>query len=268
MTEMKRKLLVMAAVFCLVFFGGTKFIARGEGQLLPILMYHDLCPDTETPGRYAVTASRFREDMQWLRENGYTAMVAADLVAAQRSGKYPEKPVLITFDDGYRSNYTIAYPILSEQGLKATVCVVGTFLDDPKDVYMTWEQAAVLQESGVIDIQSHTYALHSFANGDEIWPPYGMGVYRLAEETDDAYRSRFSADTALMREKLAAIGSDFLLQAYPYGLCDPWSIELLKETGVKVTLLTSDRIHRTDGDLYAMTRMEVTTERSVADILG
>ena len=266
MAKKKQIFLVLIAVFCLLFFGGTKFAPPFGGKALPILMYHDLCPDDQTPGRYTVTASQFRSDMEWLKQNGYTTLVAADLVVAQESGQLPEKPILITFDDGYLSNYTIAYPILAELDMKATVCVVGSMLDQWVPDYMSWNDARTLQASGVIDIQSHTYALHDFANGDEIWPPYAMGVYRLEGESKEDYQARFAADTALMRERLTAIGGELLLHAYPFGLCDPWSIEILKENGVCVTLLTADRIHRYDGDLYSMTRMEVTSARTVKDI--
>jgi len=264
MTRKNILILVLVAVFLLL--GGTKFVPPNGGTDLPVLMYHDLCPDDAVPHRYAVTASRFREDMEWLKDHGYTTLTAAELVAAEETGKYPDKPVLVTFDDGYLSNYTIAYPILEELGMKATVCVIGELLDDDRDNYMTWKEAEVLQNSGVIDIQSHTYALHNFANGDAIWPPYGMGVYRLAGEDKTAYQSRFAADVSKMQERISAIGGKLILHAYPYGLCDPWSIEVLREQGIQVTLFTGGRFTRSNGVLYGLQRVEVTMERSVKQI--
>jgi len=259
---------VFTAVLCLLLFGGMQYASPLSGELLPVLMYHDLCPDSETPGRYAVTESRFREDMQWLKENGYTPMVASDLIAAYAARKLPEKPIMITFDDGYMSNYTIAYPILEETDMKATVCVIGTLLDESRTGYMGWKEAEILQKSGVIDIQSHTYDLHYEGEGSNKWPSYGRGVNRFGDETKAAYAMRFGEDTDTIARRLSDIGGKLLLYAYPYGICDEWSISVLKNAGVQVTLLTGNQLHTLHSGLYGITRMEVTMERSVTDIFS
>ena len=64
--------------------------------------------------------------------------------------------MLITFDDGYRDNYTNAYPILAKYGYTGVIFVITSFLDRNIPQYITWDMAKELQESGVIDIQSHT----------------------------------------------------------------------------------------------------------------
>jgi len=262
-------LALCAVILCLAAGIGIAASAPLFGETIPVLMYHDLCPDGETPGRYAVTATRFREDMVWLRDNGYTPMVASDLAEAQNSGVLPKRPVMITFDDGYLSNYTIAYPILAETDMKATVCVIGSLLDDRRDSYMGWEEAEILQKSGVIDIQCHTYDLHREGVGPDAEPPYGRGVYRLEGETKEQYLARFTTDLQNMEDRLEAIGGKLRLYAFPFGIRDRWCIPLLKEHGVDVTLYTQNELHTVwiDG-LYGITRMEVTTERSVKDIFS
>ena len=91
---------------------------------VPILLYHHI---TEEPGEGgAVSVETFNEQMTALVEAGYTAVTFADLDAfVSGDGALPDKPILITFDDGYESNYTHAYPILKEHGLKATIFVIG-----------------------------------------------------------------------------------------------------------------------------------------------
>ncbi len=268
MTKKTKYILILAAVLCLVLLGGTRFLAsRSQGQVLPVLMYHDLCQDTETPGRYAVTASRFRQDMEWLRDNGYTPMTAADLVAAKQAGSLPKKPVMITFDDGYKSNYTIAMPILQDTGMKATVCIIGTLIEEGRTGYMTMDDAKAAQASGVIDLQSHTYNLHgSMLKGD--WPYYGSGIYRLENESQTDYIARLSADVEKNKALLEELGSELTLFAYPFGHCDPWSVDVMRSYGVEVTLFTGNRLMQLGDDLYGLTRLEVTTEKSVEAWLG
>lgn len=89
-------------------------------------MYHNLTNDPSAVTSMTITGERFQEDMEYLEYNGYTPLLSADLIDI-RAGKeaMPERPVMITFDDGYRSNYDIAYPILQKTGMKAVIALIG-----------------------------------------------------------------------------------------------------------------------------------------------
>ena len=89
-------------------------------------MYHNLTNDPSAVTSMTITGERFQEDMEYLEYNGYTPLLSADLINI-RAGKesMPERPVMITFDDGYRSNYDIAYPILQKTGMKAVIALIG-----------------------------------------------------------------------------------------------------------------------------------------------
>ena len=85
-----------------------------------------------------------------------------------------KKPVVITFDDGYLSNYQYAYPILKETGMVATIFVIGATVGNtehykntnyPITPHFTFQQGAEMVASGIISIQSHTYDMHQ-------WAPY------------------------------------------------------------------------------------------------
>jgi len=136
---------------------------------IPALLYHRIRRDSdEHAGRldkepvFVVLESDFRRQMEYLKEAGYTTITLDDYYAYRMGEKpLPEKPVLVTFDDGYRSNYEYAYPVLKELGQKATIFVTtdpNSHVFDPYrefDAHLTPEQIKEMSDSGVISIQSH-----------------------------------------------------------------------------------------------------------------
>ena len=139
---------------------------------VPILMYHHLSEDVTNSEM--VSPEQFEAQIQALSEAGYTGVSFDELQAYVLRGEpLPEKPVVITFDDGYRSNYTLAYPILQKYGMKATIFAIGVSFgtDHYKDTdyaitpHFGAAEAAEMTASGLISIQSHTYDMHQ-------WPPY------------------------------------------------------------------------------------------------
>ena len=136
---------------------------------IPILMYHALTKVSEEASSTVITVEKFEEHMAALADAGYTAIFFGDLLDYVKEGKkLPEKPILITFDDGYLSNLTLAGPILDKYGHKATISVVGitagssTYKDTGVSIYphFTFEAAKMAYGSGLFDFQSHTYDMH------------------------------------------------------------------------------------------------------------
>ena len=96
--------------------------AAPANNSLTILMYHDLTNDPGRTNSMTITVDRFRLDMEFLKEFGFTPLLPAELVAITQSKQpLPEKPIMITFDDGYHSNYEYAYPILQIPALQRTM---------------------------------------------------------------------------------------------------------------------------------------------------
>ena len=76
--------------------------AEAEGIRLPVLMYHAIISDPDRMGEYVITPQAFRRDMDYISEAGYETVVMEDIIAYVRSGTpLPEKPIMISFDDGY-----------------------------------------------------------------------------------------------------------------------------------------------------------------------
>jgi len=95
----------------------------------PALMYHRVVPDTEQPDGISVTCGAFARHLAWLREWGYRSVAAADLAAALDGGqRLPRRPLILTFDDGFRDNLTHALPLLQQAGFGALVFPVVEFI--------------------------------------------------------------------------------------------------------------------------------------------
>lgn len=118
---------------------------------MPILAYHMINDGKST---YSVSPALFEAHLQYLQAQGYTAVSLLDFAKAKK-GKFamPEKPVIITFDDGYADNYTAALPLLEKYGMKASVFMVVN--DIGRKGYLTLEQIKDM-ESRNIEIGSHT----------------------------------------------------------------------------------------------------------------
>jgi len=127
-----------------------KHDAIPEGVRIPTLMYHAVSDHCWGIQSLFVSPKRMEEQLQYLTENGYTPIFFEDLGHADQF----EKPILLTFDDGYDDNYTELFPLLKKYNVKATVFVITDLLGT--EHYMTREQVKELSESGLVSIQSHT----------------------------------------------------------------------------------------------------------------
>jgi len=121
-----------------------------SGTVIPILMYHEV---TSGPNSLYVPADRFREQIQYLAQSGYRTVTMAQAREMLQNNKIPAKTVVLTFDDGYESVLTKAWPIMQEYGFTGTTYVCATFIG--RSNYLTLDQIKQLQAEGM-EIGSHT----------------------------------------------------------------------------------------------------------------
>ena len=214
---------------------------------VPILMYHHIAE--EATNDVTITPKLFREHMEAIKSEGYTPVTFDDLISYVEEGiDLPEKPVCITFDDGYLSNYEIAFPILKELDMKATIFVVGSSVgskenykdtNNPITPHFDYAEAKEMEESGVISIQSHTYDMHQ-------WAPYESGdkiretAVKLENETESEFIEALKSDFEKINEDMKEnLNKEITVVAYPHGKFDTLSNVILNELGVKVTLCTN-----------------------------
>ena len=246
---------------------------------VPILMYHHLSVDVTNSEM--VSPEQFEAQIRALSEAGYTGVSFDELQAYVLRGEpLPEKPVVITFDDGYRSNYTLAYPILQKYGMKATIFAIGVSFgtDHYKDTdyaitpHFGAAEAAEMTASGLISIQSHTYDMHQ-------WPPYETGsavrenILQLSSESEEAYVQALTEDFTRSRALLEdATGRPVDVLAYPAGQYSTLTQVTLQSLGVHVTLSTNPGVNTVvkglPQTLYAMLRFGITEDVSPEALLN
>ena len=214
---------------------------------VPVLMYHRI--DEERNDDVNISSELFEAQMAALAEEGYTAVFPDDLAAYVYEGKaLPDKPVVITFDDGYLSNYEYAWPILEKYGMKATIFVIGSTIgntehykdtDYPITPHFSYEQGAEMVASGVISIQSHTYDMHQWAPYEDSDQPR-ENILALEGESEEDYRSLLSADCQKIRQVIQeGMGEASVhVMAYPSGQFDALSQVTLLENGFDITFTT------------------------------
>ncbi|MBC7251332.1 MAG: polysaccharide deacetylase family protein [Anaerolineae bacterium] len=126
---------------------------------VPILMYHHIAvppPDADIYRRdLSVTPENFAAQLQYLAEQGYQTITLYDLVYHLSLGwPLPPKPIIITFDDGYRDNYTNAFPLLRKYGFVGTFFILTEPIDQKQGEYLTWDQVRRMKAAGM-DIEVH-----------------------------------------------------------------------------------------------------------------
>ena len=133
--------LLLAVVLWLVFSPAPDGI--------PVLEYHEVAESVDEDAyAYNVPPEDFRQQLDYLQQQGYTTISMLDFMKAKRGKmELPAKPIILTFDDGYEDNYTEMLPILEEYGMKATVYVITNQIGQPG--YLTWDQLRAMQVRGI-----------------------------------------------------------------------------------------------------------------------
>ncbi len=219
---------------------------QGSCVSLPVLMYHSVLKDPSRTGEYVITPEALECDLAYLKENGYTAVSGAEVFAFVHNGTpLPEKPVMITFDDGHLNNLIYCAPLMEKYGMKCTVSVVGAFTvqaekeNDPNPyyAYLTREDLRTMEESGFFEIGCHTYNLHS-VNGRR-------GAEKNSWESPEEYVDVLLNDVEKWRNATQLDGNAQLscnaenkrcVYAYPYGYYSEEGFEALRQQGFTVFL--------------------------------
>lgn len=242
---------------------------KATGIPLPAVMYHGLLKDPDLQGKYVISPDVFEKDLQYLKGNGYTAVFIEDLIQyVQGEADLPEKPVLLTFDDGYYNNYYYAYPLAKQYEMKIIISPVGIHTDkcsETEDLHVTysnitWENIREMASSGYVEFQNHTYNLHSNGNGER------LGTKKLASETQAQYESILRTDLNKMQEKMQeCLGKAPACFTYPFGAISSGEPELIREMGFQSTLTCESRLNYITRDpecLYDLGRFLRTSEMS------
>ncbi len=239
---------------------GVSAINEEEERLvLPIIMYHEVKPFKA--GKDSITPMELENDLKYLRDNDYSTISMSQLIDYVENGTpLPENPIILSFDDGYLNNYVYVLPLLKEYDMQIVFSIIGQNTDDFTECpdsnldysHVTWEQLGEMLDTGLVEVQNHTYNLHYMKNGR-------IGCARIPGETMEHYEKVLTSDISMLQEKLFAMtGQAPNTFAYPYGRYSEDTDTVLRKLGFKATLSCRygvNVITSSTEDLYGLKRI-------------
>ena len=214
-------------------------ISESEGVPVPIIMYHSLLKDPARSGHYVITPAQFERDLAHIRAKGYEPIFISDLIAyVYHDAPLPPKPIVITFDDGYYNNYCYGFPLLQKYNAKAVISIIGLQCDQYSETgeqnasytHCTWENLNEMINSGLVEIQNHTYNLHTTKNGRK-------GCAKKKGEPAAQYRAMLSEDVLRLQYRIKEMtGTMPNTFVYPFGSFTKETKEVIRELGFLATL--------------------------------
>jgi len=278
---LRRLLLVLALAAC-----GLRPAAAATAERFTILSYHEVAePQDALDKDYAVTPTMFVRQLDWLRNNGYHFITIDELLADEDGSRaLPDKAVLLTFDDGYRSMYEHAWPILKAWHVPAVVAVVGSWEDDgaqvdfdgkiiPRERLMSWKELRELSDSGLVEIGSHSFDLHRGIVGNPQGNVQPAGITRRwlgaakGYETEEAYRRRVEADLERSSAGIRKhIGRAPRVIAWPYGRYNRELHEAAARHGMSIGLTLDDGANLSNTPLWRLRRVLVDSSMGLPEL--
>ena len=221
----KRKIIIafliaILIVFIIVVLVKNYYNNKRADVKIPVLLYHNFVttvPESDVDNfNYINTPESFEENIKNFLDNGYTIISINELNYINNGKKeIPSKPMIITFDDGYYSNYEYIYPILKKYNIKASIFIItdkiGKEIDGIK--YLGWNECLEMQNSGLVEIFSHSKE-HVFYDK--------FPVRKIRDDVKESYKE---IEEHLGKQKLKVF-------AYPYGAYTDETVRTLKNNGI------------------------------------
>jgi peptidoglycan/xylan/chitin deacetylase (PgdA/CDA1 family) len=219
---------------------------------IPILMYHEIAPDTETKSNLAVAPDAFAAQLDVLRDEGFETLTAHQLARGLASLDQwaPEKPVVLTFDDGFADFHSRALPLLAERGFTATVFVTtgwvagaaGRPSASPLGRMLSWGQIEEASRRGI------EFAAHSQTHPQ---------LDRLAEP---ALRQELSVSKLELEDHVGAVSG----LAYPFGYSNKRVRDVARQLAYEYGCAVRNGMAGSSSDLFALPRLTVARSTSMS----
>ena len=219
--------------------------ADDKGVAVPILCYHRFGPTAADS--MTTTTALFEQQLQFLHDQGYTVIPLHNLVAYLR-GEAPApapKSVVITIDDGHRSVYEVARPLIEKYNIPVTLFIYPSAIANASYA-MTWDQLRDLQAAGLFSIESHTY-----------WHPN----FKIEKRKQPAADYAKFVDIQLRKSKNTLekkLGVEVKTLAWPFGIYDDELLEQAKAAGYVAAFSIDRRAANSSSTLMAIPRFLMT----------
>lgn len=238
------KYIVIIILFALLTISITKDITEiyavsSKKQVIsvPIIMYHQV--KNSHLGKDVISPYEFENDLKYLTENNYNTITMNDLINYVYNGDpLPDNPIVLSFDDGYLSTYKNVFPLLKKYNMKIVLSIVGKSVDDFSKVddnnvnfaHITWSEVNEMAQSGLVEIQNHSYNMHKITNGR-----YGCG--QKYNEPLTNYEKAITEDVHTFQTQIELMADiTTTTYTYPYGKYNDNTENILKILGYKATL--------------------------------
>lgn len=265
---------ILLFIFTLLVSG----LASAEMQQFQVLSYHDVRDNVDgdlDADSTAISSKNLARHFAWLQAHGYHPVSIDDVLNAQAGKKpLPAKPILLTFDDGYKSFYTRVYPLLKLYDYPAVLALVGSWLevedgkmvtygDDqaPRESFLSVAQIKEMANSELVEFASHSYDLHHgvLANPQGNKLPAAVTLqYDAVNQTYESeadYKNRIQFDLLTNNQLIKSLtGKSPRVMVWPYGANNLPATEIARQLGMPITLTLSESVLPNTGDLSAIGR--------------
>lgn len=176
---------------------------------IPILCYHNFNP--KIPGSMNMTPEKFSGQIKWLKDNGFTIIPLQDAVEYLQGKRtsLPSKPIVITADDGWKSAYTYMLPVVRKYNIPVTLFIYPETIASGKNV-LNWDELKELQDTGLFDVQGHTYSHPNFKLEKRALSP---------EKYEQFVQKELVKSKQILEDKL---NKKITLLAWPFGIYDSY----------------------------------------------
>ncbi|MCM8757530.1 MAG: polysaccharide deacetylase family protein [Candidatus Omnitrophica bacterium] len=203
---------------------------------IPVLMYHSVSYYEGKQDRLKVNINTFQRQMEFLRKNNYRIVRLKDIPSLIEEKNKSSKVIAISFDDGFKDNYTLAYPVLEKYKIPATIFLIVNDID--KVDRLSWQQIKKMFSSGLIDFGSHT-----------------LSHPDLIRIEDDSELKKEIVDSKRILEQ--NIGCSVEVFSYPAGFFNQRVKDLVKQAGYKFAVVASKTKGNKPWDLFAYKRIRI-----------
>ncbi|MEQ9463028.1 MAG: polysaccharide deacetylase family protein [Haliea sp.] len=221
-------------------------------RTLPILCYHQFTHADRASHQLELSARDFEQQLQYLTDNDHQTLAMADVEAILARGEpIPDKAVALTIDDGYRSVYDVAWPLLQRYRARATLFIYPDFIGGGKA--LSWAQLREMAASGLVEVQSHGMSHASLT------PLPG-------DNSEDAYRARLRAELSAPKPRFQhQLGKAPAYLSYPYGNSSETAIEELARAGYRLAATVTRGDNTVFTDPYLLHRTMIYDHHSLQD---
>jgi peptidoglycan/xylan/chitin deacetylase (PgdA/CDA1 family) len=218
---------------------------------VPILMYHYISDPPPGADAYrldlSVSPAKFEEQLRYLRREGYESITLNDLALYLTVGQpLPPKPIILTFDDGYKDAYTHAFPLLQRYGFTGTFFLISGPIDAHNSEYLTWADVEEMAAAGM------KFEPHSYDHPDLRNRGYNYVVFQVL------------APKGAIEERT---GETCRFFAYPSGRYDQLVIDVLRSANFWGAVLTEQGATHTADDLFTLRRVRVHGDGTLDDFI-